>query len=658
MSYTFAGLSNAYGAGTPTRAFTVAMVGGNPGSTVTVALDDASAGGTFFPTSLTFLTTGATSKQFVYIPAAGSTANITLTTTASGGMAGTHSIVLPKGTPTQAFNDNFTGSTGTNLNAHTADSGGTWARIAVAAGNVLLTNINTIRADTNTVEYDASPTIGSAADIDVIGIAKVFDLSTNGLVELAARMTSVLTINGYTFGFYTATYGWFAAKYTTGVGTIIFGTGAGLAILTPQPVNGGEMRMAIRQIDSSQWFFFLYDGGLIGAPVNENTNTTGKAGILAEFQAGTGADAAGQQLDRYTVENADWVPPPELFTFPNANVFQSPGIWRNSGGSAMCQTGGGYLKGKFAGSTTLKLNVDTTVNSGLTTDQMPAFRVTIDDAAAIYVQIPTGANQVTLASGLSTGTHSYRIDCLGGDVNAGDGWTGTLFQTKIDSIQLESLSTLSAPTLRTNRCMILGDSYLSAYYGGAITGAWYTYVDFSKSFGPQLAFAFDCEFGQEGIGSTGWVETGDGGFPAFPDWWDQYDSSHARTFPTLDFLWVIIGINDHSQLDADVQAAVTAWIAAARSALASTKIFVVIPPNNTKKSAISAGFTAAADANAYLIDIGSELVPAIPFTGSTWLCADGIHPHDYFHGLLSASIAKQSQNAIGGTGSAATAFAF
>ncbi len=345
--------------------------------------------------------------------------------------------------------------------------------------------------------------------------------------------------------------------------------------------------------------------------------------------------------------------------FPNPNVFQSPYTWRNDQGSAIAPTGGSYLKGVVRGSTVLRANIDTRINVPLPADDMPSVKVTIDDQPPTFVQFPPGASQVTLAT-FTPETHRYRIEVIGGNQIKPDGWRGTTFQTKIDSLEFDAGATLSPPALRPKRALFLGDSNIQAYFGEPNAGPYYRYVDYTLSWPGDVAFAFECEFGQIGIGSTGWIHPGQGGYPAMPEWWNQYSAGHKRDLSLPpDYVWVALGANDHNVEPAKLTEVIVTWLAEARRTFPAAEIFCVVPFHGENRAAVTAAVRQAAPAHVppgtvtntarlHLVDLGPELESAIPFRGgqTTWLTGDGLHIRSQYHGLLAAGIARQSQAAL------------
>jgi lysophospholipase L1-like esterase len=333
--------------------------------------------------------------------------------------------------------------------------------------------------------------------------------------------------------------------------------------------------------------------------------------------------------------------------FPNANIFQSPYTWRNEAGSAIAPTGGSYLKGVVKGSTTLRANVDTSLNAGMAADDMPTLKVTIDDDPPKFVQFAPGAKQVTLAE-LTPQSHRYRIEVIGGNQIKPDGWRGTTFQTKIDGLEFDAGAVLSPPAVRAHRALVLGDSNIQAYFGERNNGPYYKYVDYTLSWPGYVAFAFDCELGQIGVGSTGWIQPGQGGYPAMPDWWEQYSAGQPRDLSLQpDYVWVALGANDHGVEPERLGQVIKAWLAKARQKFPQAQIFCVVPFHGENRPAITAAVAEAqqaGDKHLHLIDLGTELQSAIPFRmgQATWLTGDGLHLRAVYQGLVGAAIAKQS----------------
>jgi hypothetical protein len=350
-------------------------------------------------------------------------------------------------------------------------------------------------------------------------------------------------------------------------------------------------------------------------------------------------------------------------TFPNANIFFSPYCWRlDDKGAAICPAGGGYFKFKVTGTTQIALQVDTKINAGLTALQMPAVKVVVNapncDGAAQYFQFPANTNPdtpITVATGLKPDvTYSVLIQAVGGDETAPHGWDTPVFQTKINQLVLDSGAKLLQPDQRPKRALFLGASYEQAYFGYAKGDApVYTYVDASLSWPFFVAYALNCEYGQIGIGSQGWVRFGNGDYPAFTISWDKFDATHPKTYtPDLDYVFIHMAENDNAQDDAAVQKAVTEWIPKARAAFGSkTKIFIILSITQIKSAPIKAGVAAAADPKFCLIDPGNEFRHSVFSGAPTWAApGDGLHLDAVHQGIYTGYVLQHAQAFIDGAG--------
>ena len=343
------------------------------------------------------------------------------------------------------------------------------------------------------------------------------------------------------------------------------------------------------------------------------------------------------------------------------SIFLSPYCWRiDDKGAAVCPAAGGYFKFDVTGTSEITLRVNTTINKGLSAAQMPAVKAVVGDAdrdgQAQYFQFPNNTSDdtpVTVATGLNPKRHYHvLIQAVGGDETQASGWSGTIFQTQINQLVLDAGATLSPATLRPRRALFLGASYEQAYFGFAKPDQpTYTYVDASLSWPFFVAYGLDCEYGQVGIGSQGWINPGNGGYPAFPASWDHFDQANAKTYRTdLDYVFVHMAENDNAKSDADVKKAVTAWIPAARAAFGpDTKIFFVLSLPQIKSEPIKAGVKAAKDPGVYVLDPGSEFKRTVFSGGPTWAApGDGIHLDATHQALFTAFVTKQVQAILDG----------
>jgi hypothetical protein len=354
---------------------------------------------------------------------------------------------------------------------------------------------------------------------------------------------------------------------------------------------------------------------------------------------------------------------PQDIPLTDKNLFLSPYCWRiDDSGAAIAPAAGGYLKFKMTGTATLALRVNTVINKGLSALQMPAVKAVVSDpgsrdGAALYVQFSANTNAdtpVTIATGLNPqATYDVTIQAVGGDETAQNGWSGTIFQTQINRIEIDAGGKLAPATLRPKRALFLGASYEQAYFGYSKPGVpIYTFCDASLSWPFFVAYGMDCEYGQVGIGTQGWIMPGNGGYPPFPAAWDHFDVGHAKTFAhDLDYVFVHMAENDNSQDPAAVEKAVAAWIPKARAAFGpDTRIFLILSLPQIRSAAVVAGVKEANDAKTYVLDPGNEFSRTVFSGGPTWASpGDGIHLDAVHQSLFTAFVTKQAQECIDGT---------
>jgi len=344
------------------------------------------------------------------------------------------------------------------------------------------------------------------------------------------------------------------------------------------------------------------------------------------------------------------------------NLFLSPYTWRlDSQGGAVAPLAGGYIKFTVRGTATLALHVNTAINHGLAAWQMPAVKVVVSEAGASdglahYVQFPANDapdTAITLATGLNPqATYNVLVQATGGDESVKGGWDGTLFHTQINRIEVDAGATIGAAPLRPKRALFLGASYEQAYFGEAKPGTpVYTFCDPSLSWPFFVAYGMDCEYGQCAMGSQGWINPGNGGYPPFPETWDHFDATHAKTFAhDLDYVFVHMAENDNSQDPAQVEKAVAAWISKARAAFGpDIRIFFILSLPQIRSAAVVAGVKDANDARTFVLDPGLEMQHTVFAGGPTWVApGDGLHPDAVHQSLFTAFVTKQAQECIDG----------
>ena len=372
-----------------------------------------------------------------------------------------------------------------------------------------------------------------------------------------------------------------------------------------------------------------------------------------------------------------------LVTFPNSNITVSPYNWRLPGDGSMwaVPNGGAYFKFSVTGVTSVLLNVDTTINSGISiAGEFPAFIVSVDNGQPAAVPLTSGATQITLASGLSTGVVHTIIAYTTASDSGVNAWSATTGQIHITGLLFSGSPTLSSyPTVYTKNCAVFGDSYEQPYYGQTYSAGSPSMWTVSNSFYGWsfiMGRALGCEVGVVGIGGQAIVNNSAGwSFPVLGSSWNYYDSTHARSFsPTPDYLFIVEGINDHGIASATFKSAYVSLLTAVRSALSTTKIFAYIPTGGqagdedgsggAHAADIRAAVTTFNDSNTYLVDTGTQLICANNWSttptgcpssgaGNTWFNTSGgdaLHPAQTTQGILAGYAIQAVQKAVDRTG--------
>jgi lysophospholipase L1-like esterase len=214
--------------------------------------------------------------------------------------------------------------------------------------------------------------------------------------------------------------------------------------------------------------------------------------------------------------------------------------------------------------------------------------------------------------------------------------------------------TLSAPALKTHRWLWFADSIgegLCLVNASGVTAD----SNAAATAQMQMAASLDAEIGNVSVGSQGWRSRGGigGTVPDFHDpsntslqSWRYLWSSQARSFSGIDAIFVQMGVNDvYTQVsDATVQASVEDFLTDFRAAHPTIDVYIVIPYNQSKSSAILAADTAhGSDSRVHVVDLGAPAQTDLLGTPGTY-SVDGIHPNQLDHNRLATML----ENAVPG----------
>ncbi len=302
------------GAGTPSRAITLTLTGaGTLGSDASFALDDASAGGVFFPASPAVIASGQTvgaTIQFVYTPPVGATGTKVLTATCTGGLTATHSLSLPIGTATVFLKDLLAGTAATALDSHSPDIGGTWVRQSTGGSGVYrLSGSGGIYDDAtaSTVGVYVNTAAADTTEFDALVDWIVLDNTLLCAPQLVCNgSSSESDVNGYVLQAYNNPIGqgWYSIMYVANIPTVLWGPVNSPAV-TPGTYTGQK---SLRSINGNQYVFDYAGGVLLHAPVMDNTFAGSKLVGVQTNTVSTGPQTAmtGTLLSALYGRNVDW----------------------------------------------------------------------------------------------------------------------------------------------------------------------------------------------------------------------------------------------------------------------------------------------------------------------------------------------------------------
>lgn len=558
-------------------------------------------------------------------------------------------------------NDTFTATAGTLLENHTGETGAVWTKNpAFSTGSAAITAANRVRGNSNNATVYYASGVPSSADYDVE--ADLYVASSAGNAGIIGRQST--SAGTYYLFAYIAGSGW--TLYT-----LVNGANQNSTVFA-QTLTIGQtyhLRLSMR---GSQITCYVN-----GTQIIQITDTHVAAGQPGLYFSEQDTDSTGLHLDNLAAST------PATVAITDPNLFFSPYNWSSDGGgsmlasnvrasSTMAQTNtpGAYLKFNVSAASAgnVALLLDTSPLNGITAANCPTLAVSVDGQAFAtpLLAYAAGTTRLQLAGSLAAGTHTFAIYFRSVTSNSslamGDRWNTPASVVKLTGIELDGKgSAAAAPTLRSKRMIVYGDSITEAVDAVGNSNA-NADQDSTQSYAQLIGAGLDAEVGIIGWSAQGWTVAGYGNVPRFYDTvtpanstFDKYYAGTSRLIggalvPPPDYVAVLHGRNDASQgaADASVTSAVSAWLPAMRSGAPAARIFVIIPFDGSKRSAITAGFNAAPDPHASLIDLGAAIQPSMSSGGLH--TNDGIHPNARGHATFGAMLIKQMNAAIGGSG--------
>ena len=554
------------------------------------------------------------------------------------------------------YTDSFTDTNGTLLNAHTSDSGPGWTLVSADNNGAIQSNALLANGTANPTVYLYNST-PPTADYSVQAVLLIQSDSGSGVIGRADAI-------GTTY---------YQARYLKSLNQWqLFSTVAGASTSLgtySETVTAGTTR-TVKLTMAGTTITLLVDGVSQISVTNSAITAAGKAGLrLTKSTSAT--------VDSFSL-NDGYTPTPDTIAVTDSNLVSgcTPYNWIVSGSSLWTVHTPAGLQFSFSG-TALAVNVDVSAMSAYSATSYPVIVYSVDNGAFTQVQLTSSTTAITLASGLSAGTHTVDI-WQTKTSSTGDNWTPTN-GLKITSFSVSSGGATVSRTLPTRRALIYGDSITrgrgmddTVLPGGNGLHAW--------SMG--LAAALGARPGIVGISGQGWTNVGAGSELDFEDAWDFVKTGTSRLSigllsPMPDYIAICHGTNDSSASDAAVTAAVTSTLNQIRTAAPDVPIYVIIPFGQIKVSAITAGVTASAgtltpeslwestvytgatDTQMHMIDLGANASLGItgPSGTATQQSTDKLHPNEVTVNQIAARVAAcigYLENTSGGSGNAQT----
>ena len=339
------------------------------------------------------------------------------------------------------------------------------------------------------------------------------------------------------------------------------------------------------------------------------------------------------------------------------NLFLSPYNWSLNGtAAATTAQPGAYLTAGFQ-SANVRLDIDTSFLAALPNRGGPRIRWQVDSGPTQTYRLAAGDAQIPLNSNtLAAGNHTCKVWFVAADYRQ-DRWKVPVEALRITGLTLDAGGSSVAPTLLANSVLFFGDSITEGVRTESAHGDPVQDDDATHAFPYTCAAALNAEFGVVGVARQGWTIPGQDGsnVPAFPATWPFHFAGKPRAFsPGPNYAIVMHGVNDAiSPADPNqVKAAVQTWIGAARTAMQTSRICVVVPFSGFEREAITQAVQAyktahTSETKVFLIDLGAAAQSGLtdPSGQPSPHSHDGIHPDAATSQALGTQLAAAIQAA-------------
>lgn len=381
--------------------------------------------------------------------------------------------------------------------------------------------------------------------------------------------------------------------------------------------------------ETPQWAFSTSDAAAqivvlkssTGTPVAGATIASG-ATVTAPSVAVGATTVTGTTIASGSAVNAPAVDDgssPVTVAITDTAIIQSPANWVAPGdGTLNTIEVGAWLQTQFTGDRA-KLNVDVAALTGGSVAALDyptiIYGVDLDYETQLSsftrYQLKSTDTQITMASSLTDTTHTLMIMIVGMDWDSYERWTNPVMLFKVTGIEVAPGRTCVTPTQNPSAysrdAIVFSDSF-GAGEELVASSVSVAHMNTSLSMAMLIGKKLQARIGNVSHSGQGYTATGGGSIPTLINAYNLNYATKTRVYPRTPYrILSFHGQNDSGTADATLRTAVTAWIAAVRADLPTTRIDVCIPAFLTKASAITNGESDAADANSFLINHNVDL---------------------------------------------------
>lgn len=185
--------------------------------------------------------------------------------------------------------DNFTGTDGTLLSAHTPSGGGSWSDGTGAAEEFEISNNNRLKTTSSDLRFAKHSGTPASAEYDVLATFVVVSVTANSTMGICGRIAAAANTC------YFARYNHSSTQWQ--LFKVVSGTATQLATYSQSLSAGNTLAIKLELRDAAKKFYI--DGVERLSSADNVITAAGQAGVRA---GGTGSNTTGQHLDDWSAE--------------------------------------------------------------------------------------------------------------------------------------------------------------------------------------------------------------------------------------------------------------------------------------------------------------------------------------------------------------------